>query len=128
MNLLTLSVLIGLASFRATYLWRYDMLTEKLRDYIWSWLPPADGFVPKMRTKRPSVPVIMSNGETWFQTLKPSFVGDLSSCHWCVSAYITAALTVLAKFSVERVAWPSLVVVWLASWGVACLLLDHARR
>lgn len=128
MNLLGLVFVIGLASFRFTYLWRYDMITERIRFYVWSWFPPQGEFLPKIRGNRETIEV-MHEGRPWYQAVKSSFIGELSQCHWCVSAYFTAFVVLLSKLSGLLVApWPQMPVVWLASYGVACLALDYARR
>lgn len=128
MNIFGLVAVIGLASFRLTYLWRYDMITEAIRYYVWSWFPPQGEFIPKVRCKRETIEVVHED-RTWYQVTKSSFIGDLTHCHWCVSAYFTAALVVFAKLSgLLMVPWSQTVLLWLASYGVACLALDHARR
>lgn len=130
LSLLGFVGVIGIAAFRATYLWRYDVIFENIRDYIFSWFPAENMYLPKIRRNSSvAVQVTDDNGQHWYQAAKPSKIGDLLACYWCVSAYITLLLGAAVAWSgVLVVAWPAFVVVWFASWGVAVILLQHVTN
>lgn len=112
---LVAAVLIGLAAWRITAVVTTDRIGEPVRERARNrWpsdrseeltvvhrdvLSPRAGERPRVRRYGP---------------------GFLISCPWCLSAYVTAAL-VAATALVGDVPLPLL--VWPASWAVACLPL-----
>jgi len=49
----------------------------------------------------------------------PFWLGDLISCPWCVSAYVSLGLTLGAAFAVGL---PAPLLVWPAVWGASALI------
>jgi hypothetical protein len=50
------------------------------------------------------------------------WLGELISCHWCSSAYVSGAL-VGGVWLVQGMPLP--ILVWLAVWGAAAVLVDR---
>lgn len=128
---LIVTIIVGFASFRATWLWRYDYITTNLRYKFWFYFPPSDEPLEKIHSKymKKAISVVDRDGNKRYEMLPEdaSFIGELSHCHWCSSAYVTFTLGLLAIPTLGLVA-KTLPIVWLAAWGLSCLLLDRARN
>lgn len=94
-NTLILILIVGLATHRATRLWRDDTITEGIRDRVIG----------------------------WFDTHLGSFGGwasDLLDCPWCISGWIAGVAFIVIDSATSRsVDVPFL--AWLASWSIATL-------
>jgi hypothetical protein len=122
-ELLAYIIIVGLASYRLTYLWRYDLITEKLREKIWFRYPPAGELLPSVHTKYNPTPVQYED-KTYYMVTKPHWFGELTHCHWCISGWFTLIL-ILMSVSIISVSAASLGLVWLSAWGVACFMLSR---
>lgn len=51
----------------------------------------------------------------------PHWLGELITCPWCASAYVSAATTAYGAY-LGWFSWPQAVVVWLYVWAVAAIV------
>lgn len=122
------AAIVGFATYRTVWLWRYDSISEPLREWFWTFFPPSPskGLWLKSKPRRVEfVPLVIDN-QTKYAATKGSFIGDATECPWCLSAYVTAGMCGLAWLGgislvgLNPLGW---LVVWLAAWGVCCSLL-----
>jgi Protein of unknown function (DUF1360) len=72
---------------------------------------------PIVRTRPPVAFDPQDHGEwRWW------WLGELVSCHWCVSAYLSAGVVGLSLIVTPV---PAPVLWWLAVWGAAAVLTDR---
>lgn len=134
-ELVMLAVLIGFATWRIFHLWRIDDICEPLRNYVFSWFPPADvPLATKPRDKMTfpynerfdMVPLDVDNVRHWLVAYPASFIGRLLNCGWCFTFWISGAITFVSWLSwVSFAPFVGWVLVWFTAWAVACLLYSR---
>lgn len=146
-QLLTLAAFLlvgGLASFRLTRLVVHDDFPPVLwlRDRLaGGWRPlmsaettayfnaiHARATTDDPRVSRPfTAQEVDGELQRWVDKVSwsPHWLGDLVSCHWCVSGYISLGV-VLAALPFTSVPLP--VLTWLATWAIACLICERVDR
>jgi hypothetical protein len=127
LNLLLLVVFLSFVVFRVVRFLRYDTLFDPVRDRFWQLFPPTD-LALKYKPRGDSVPLAV-NGDVQYVSANGSFIGELTSCVWCLSAYVSAGVTVVSQFAgaplhVLGLRFLGWVLVWLATWGFSCILLS----
>jgi hypothetical protein len=106
-----LITLMALATFRLTRLVTRD-------DF-----PPAYKFRTKLQSMRPVVWTKPPNATTNYPgEWRYWWLGELVTCHWCVSAYLSAGVVGLTNVVVD---FPVPVLVWFAVWGAGAVLVDR---
>lgn len=134
----------GLASFRLTWLvvhddfppvlWLRDRLAGGYRpmttkEYLaWSDWASTRGRPIEQQLPRPFATVKIGGDEQrWVDKAKwsPSWLGDLVSCHWCASGWVSLGVTLVA---LPFASVPLPVLTWLATWGIACLICERVDR
>lgn len=71
---------------------------------------------------RPDVHVREAHSEDVF--LRHWWLGELLSCHWCSSGWISLGL-VGATWLVLPEGLPLPILIWFAVWGLGAMLADH---
>lgn len=92
-SLLIAVVIIGLATYRLTRFFLFDSLLSSPRDAFHSWLLSHPNFLP-------------------------NFLYDLTTCAWCLSVWVSAALV---AFWASAWPWDWSEDLWLAFGAVAAL-------
>ena len=127
-NLVFLIGILGFATFRLVRFLRWDVLFDPVRNVFWQIFPPKDLLLVK-KPLGDSVPVVI-DGRTEYMSVNGSFLGELTACFWCVSAYVSAAVTFVSQYggsllSVVGLSFFGWFLVWLAVWGLSCILLRN---
>jgi hypothetical protein len=99
----TLLLILGLACWRLTRLVTADdfPLIAKPRE----WVIGEDGTAHEGR---------------WYH-----WFGELISCYWCASGWISLGLTGLAASTALARPWQGWLVIWWAVWAVSCLISNR---
>ena len=134
----------GLASFRLTrlvvhddfppILWLRDRLAGGYRpmtsaeQHSWAdWVATRDLPIER-QSPRPFVTVTIGDEEQrWVDKAKwsPFWLGDLVTCHWCASGWVSFGVVVVA---LPFTSVPLPVLTWLATWAIACLICERVDR
>lgn len=69
--------------------------------------------------------------ETWSQPkhvgTRYYWFGELISCHWCASGWVSLGITLaLALFTPRDAAFVDWIVFWWATWAVGAVIADRA--
>lgn len=99
-----LLIVLSLGTFRLTRLVTHD-------DF-----PPILWARWRIQHAKPWIIKVDGSHDYWW-------LGELVSCHWCASAYISGALVLGADLWYGM---PAPVLAWLAVWGVGALIAHHA--
>jgi hypothetical protein len=99
----TLLLTLGLACWRLTHLVTADEFPLIARPR--EWVVGTDGTKHEGR---------------WFY-----WFGELISCYWCASGWISLGLTALAASSELRYPWQLWAVLWCGVWAISCLISNR---
>lgn len=116
MNLYLLLSLMVLATYRLTRLVTTDTFPPVLliRDIVaGGWRPAEEGETPTDTVG--GVPSVYHYRAQW----SPAWLGELITCPWCASAYVSAAV-VGASWAMYGL--PAPVLVWLGVWALGALI------
>lgn len=113
--MLTISVLMALATFRITRLVTQDVITERIREWILIRFPNDD----EQYTWQIKHDVGFQMKQMHEDPRSPTFFGRLISCDYCVSVWIAPVVYLLSLYA-------PVVVIVLGIAGAAYLLSHYA--